>query len=294
MKNPWKDYINEFNKLEANCPDYRYPVDDVETESKLNIQDAGKKKREQLLYIEWLSKEWEIAIDFGCGTGANICCFDTPDNESKMLIGVDPDRERVSLVEKRARGSKFIELVFACADVSILEKAPQGLYVDIILCSQVLGHVRESDIARIIDGFASNLQSGGRCVISVPVVGDSFASDPSSDGWKPGGDFYHYINQSSSPFDKDYRTRVQPDVFDRMAAKCETGFLPVRSFWLPEMSGLDDSNLPVESQSIPSSLSDILNKFFNISKVYLYSAHKTLVETHEPAIGDLLISMTRF
>jgi SAM-dependent methyltransferase len=293
MKKRWKEYVIQYNKSGLNCPEYSYPIKNQETENKLNIQDAGKINREQNLYTQWLRSGWEVAIDYGCGTGTNLCCFDTVDHRSRLLIGIEPDRDRISVAEKLTSKVKFVELVLACADISLLEQAPEGLFVDIILCNQVLGHVPVPEIARIIGGFALKLQSGGKCAISIPVVGNSFIKDSSSHGWEPGSDFYHYVDYSYSPFDEDYRTRVQPDVFDGMAAQCKPGLLPVHSFWLPELSSLGEKSLPVEVQSLPPSLTNIIDKYFRISKLCIYSVHKTQVPGYQPAIGDMLISMIR-
>ena len=204
-KRGWKRFIDASGTLTTDSDTYTYPVVESTTDDNVEKQDPGKQLREKSLYRKWLEREWQIAIDFGCGIGANFDCFDQEQNKSRLLIGLDPDPDRARQARENADRLEYVEAVVACGDMSLFENSPDDLLADAILCSQVLGHVPRKELGRILRGFAAKLRTGGSCAISVPVVGASFSDDTTAGGWVSGDDFTHLVYCDRSPFDKGYR-----------------------------------------------------------------------------------------
>lgn len=293
-KKRWKQFINTSKVLPTNAGTYTYPVTDRRTNDNVEKQDPGKLHREKSLYRKWLDREWQVAVDFGCGIGANFPCFDRQQNKSKFLIGLDPDRTRVGLARNHANRLRYVEAVVTCADVSMLEDSPDDLLVDVILCSQVLGHVPKRELGRILRGFAAKLRAGGSCAVSVPVVGGSFTDDLTARGWVVGDDFTHLVYLNRSPFEKDYRKCVPDEVFDQYAVCSPEGVLPVRCFWMPNFLKVLQHDLPTPVPTAPPTLARATASFFEISEVVLYAVHANMVQrTEEICIGDALIILTK-
>lgn len=293
-KKRWKRFINAIGTPTDNSSTYTYPVVESTTDDNVEKQDPGKLCREKSLYRKWLEREWQVAIDFGCGIGANFDCFDEQGNKSKLLVGLDPDPDRARLARDNANRLKYVGAVIACGDVSLFENLPDDLLADAILCSQVLGHVPRKELGRIIRGFAEKLRTGGSCAISVPVVGASFSDDTTAGGWVSGNDFTHLVYCDRSPFDKDYRKRVPGEVFDQYASISPKGVLPVRNFWTPNFPKVSQQDLPTPVATIPPTLGQLISSFFVVSEIALYAIHGRIErETEEMTIGDALIILTR-
>ena len=293
-KKRWKQFINASGTPTASSGTYNYPVVESKTDNNVEKQDPDKLRREKSLYRKWLDREWQIAIDFGCGIGANFDCFDQQQNKSKLLIGLDPDPVRACLARNNANRLKYVEAVVACADVSLFENSPDELLVDVILCSQVLGHVPRKELGRILRGISAKLRPGGCCAVSLPVVGASFTKDSTAGGWVSGDDFTHLVYCDRSPFDKDYRKRVPYEVFDQYAACSPEGVLPVRNFWIPEFPKVTQQDLATPVATVPPTIAQAIEPFFEISEAVLYAIHGNLArKTEEVGIGDALIILTR-
>jgi len=293
-KNRWKQFIESSGTLTANSDTYTYPVVESKTDNNVEKQDPGKLRREKALYRKWLEREWQIAIDFGCGIGANFDCFDQQQNESKFLVGLDPDPDRARLAKENADRLEYVGAVVACGDVSLFENSPDDLLADVILCSQVLGHVPRKELGRILRGLATKLRAGGSCAVSIPAIGASFTDDSTAGGWVSGGDFTHLVYCNRSPFDDDYRMRVSSEVFDQYAACSPEGVLPVRNFWMPSFPRVSQHGLPTSIVTVPPTLAEAIEPFFEISEAVLYAIHGNVArKTEEVGIGDALVILTR-
>lgn len=293
-KERWKQFISVSGTPTENSGTYTYPVNESKTDNNVEKQDPGKTQREKTLYKKWLDREWQIAIDFGCGIGANFDCFDQQQNKSKLLIGLDPDPARAKLAEDNACRLKYVKAVVASANVSLFENSPDDLLADAILCSQVLGHVPRKELGRIIRGFADKLRIGGSCAISFPVVGASFSDDTTAGDWISGNDFTHLVYCDRSPFDEDYRECVPYETFDQYAACSPEGVLPVRNFWIPEFPKVPHQDLPTPIVTVPPTISLAIEPFFEISEAVLYAIHGNLArKTEEVGIGDAFIILSK-
>ncbi len=293
-KERWKQFINVSGTPTDNSGIYTYPVIESKTDNNVEKQDPGKLQREKALYRKWLDREWQVAIDFGCGIGANFDCFDQQQFKEKLLIGLDPDLVRAKLARDNADRLKYVKAVIACANISLLENSPEDLLADVILCSQVLGHVPTKELGRIIRGFADKLQIGGSYAISVPVVGASFSDDITAGGWVSGNDFTHLVYCDRSPFDRDYRKRVSYEVFDQHAAYSPEGVLPVRNFWIPDFPKVSQQDLPAPVATAPPTLALAIEPFFEVSEAVLYAIHGNLVRNNEEVgIGDAFIILSK-
>jgi SAM-dependent methyltransferase len=293
-KERWKQFLKVRGTPTDNSGTYTYPVIESKTDNNVEKQDPGKLQREKTLYRKWLNREWHVAIDFGCGIGANFDCFDQQQCKERLLIGLDPDPARAKLARDIADRLKYIKAVVTCADISLFEKSPDNLLADVILCSQVLGHVPRQELGRIIRSFADKLRPGGSCAISVPVVGTSFSDDTTAGGWVSGNDFTHLVCCDRSPFDKDYRKRVSDEVFDQYAACSPEGVLPVRNFWMPDFPEIPQQDLPTPVATIPPTLAQVIEPFFVVSEFVLYAIHGNLVrKTEKVGIGDAFMILTR-
>lgn len=290
----WKQFIYASGARADNSGIYTYPVIESKTDNNVEKQDPGKLKREKALYRKWLNHEWQIAIDFGCGIGANFACFDQQQCKERLLIGLDPDPARARLAKEIANQLKYVKALVTCAGVSLLENSPNDLLADAILCSQVLGHVPEKELGRIIRSFADKLRSGGSCAISFPVVGASFSDDTTAGGWISGNDFTHLVYCDRSPFAKDYRKSVSYEAFDQHATCSPEGVLPVKNFWIPEFPKVSQNDLPTPVTTIPPTMAEAIEPFFKISEFVLYAIHGNLTrKTEEVGIGDAFMILTR-
>lgn len=293
-KERWKQFISVSRTPTDHSGTYTYPVNESKTDNNVEKQDPGKLKREKALYRKWLNHEWQVAIDFGCGIGANFDCFDQERFKERLIVGIEPDPARAKLAGDNAGRLKYVKAVVACANVSLFENSPDDLLADVILCSQVLGHVPKKELGRILRSIAAKLRAGGSCAISIPVVGTLFSEDPTADGWKSGNDFTHLVYCDRSPFEKDYRKHVPDEVFDQYASCSPEGVLPVRNFWIPDFPNVPQQDLPVPVTTIPPTLADEIEPFFEISEVVLYAIHGNLAgKTEEVGIGDAFMVLTR-
>ncbi|MFW9797731.1 MAG: class I SAM-dependent methyltransferase [Candidatus Thorarchaeota archaeon] len=272
---------------------YTYPVTDHDTDLKIEKQDPEKSTKEHSFISEILNWDWEIAIDFGCGTGANFAFFNKEDKSEATLIGLDPDCVRARVAHERAtRLSTRIKIHVICGDVGFLENAPSGLDADIVLCSQVLGHVSTDQMKRILNGFCKILKPSGRCGVLIPVIGSSFKDDESSGDWDGTCDFTHLVDISQSPSNGSFRTHVSFEEYDNVANKPMKNVLPVRSFLINEFPSPAIATTPFEMKDIPESISSVTQELFQVEKAVLYSIHRDTIDSTAP-IGDLIIQFRK-
>jgi len=293
MKSAWNKYFESLSAAEISSLAYNYPVSDKRTDQNLAEQSPGTRGNEQRLFIEWLRKPWEVALDFGCGTGANFYCFDQSRNKNGLLIGLEPDTKRAEQARKKAAGCRYIETAVFNDGITFLEKIPENLEFDRILCSQVLGHVSGPDLKRILKAFTDRLPPGGQCALAVPVVGESYGAIAGDSDWQPGEDFLHLVDFNAHHSDEGYRRQVTEEKFNASAENPPPNYLPVRCFWMPDFPLADHSRLPIEASRPPSTLEDMVGPYFDMTDIWIYSIHEKDSRNQPVAIGDVLIIMNR-
>lgn len=294
MSERWREYLTRISGQDAiSPPDYLYPVTDEATNTRLKQQDPNKHTLEQTLIGKLLDQDWTVAIDFGCGTGAHFLLFDQHERSDRLLIGVDPDCSRAA----RARDVGEVQLgridsQVLCGGIEILEKVPSGLSVDVILCSQVLGHVSETQARRIIQGFSQILRPGGYCGITVPVIGEAFKEDPSARDWEAKGDFTHQVNMALSPGDPLYREQISLAEFNKYADNPVPGMLPMRSFFITDFPDLSRLTLPLTLDNLPLTIASLVDGLFIMEEAFIYSIHIDLPEIVYP-LGDAMVFLRK-
>lgn len=293
LKEGWKKYLDIAASSDEETPhEYIYPVTDESTTTKLRKQDPDKLTREISIVSQLLNRNWQIAIDFGCGTGAYFQLFDQQGKKNCLLIGIDPDCSRIRLAQAAAQKLMRIKSRVVCGGIDILLNAPKQLLADLILCIQVLGHVSEEQAKLILRGFDSISYPNGYCAIAVPVIGEGFRNDPTAGSWDGHGDFIHLVNMNRRPGDSDFRTAISLDEFNRHADKPVMGMLPVRSFLLPDFPDPHGLSLPCPLERIPPTIASIIDNYFAVDRTILYSIHRDREETVFP-IGDAMIFLRK-
>jgi SAM-dependent methyltransferase len=294
MHEAWIMYLKQVSaQNQKTRMKYKYPVSDQTTDSRLLIQDPNKLDVEQLLFLQFLERTWRTAIDFGCGTGANFMLFDGENRKDCLLIGIDPDCERIKKAQLRATNQlQWIQSQIICGGIEIIEEASPRLQIDIILCSQVLGHVSTTQAQRIINGFNKILDSKGCCCLAFPVVGTGFMEDPTSGDWNGEEDFTHLVNMKFSPGDLQYRTHITLDEFDNYTEHPVRGKLPVRAFFLPDFPVPSAKKLPIRLETPPPTIARLFQNQFQIENLVLYSIHKDYEDVTYP-IGDLIMVLQK-
>ncbi|MGY5876795.1 MAG: class I SAM-dependent methyltransferase [Candidatus Thorarchaeota archaeon] len=291
MSERWKEYLTRISGQDAIIPpDYKYPVTDEATDTRLKEQDPNKHTVEQTLIAKLLDQNWTVAIDFGCGTGAHFLLFDQHGRSDGLLIGVDPDCSRAAMAREVQLGR--IESLVLCGGIEILENLPGGLSVDMILCSQVLGHVSETQVKRIVQGFSQILRPGGHCCIAVPVIGEAFKKAPAARDWDVKGDFTHQVNMTLAPSDPSYRDQISLAEFNRYADDPVPGMLPVRSFLIPDFPDLSRLKLPHTLDELPPTIASLVNGLFIMEEAFIYSIHIDVPEIACP-VGDAMIFLRK-
>lgn len=290
MLQAWLEYLS---KVREHSPTYVYPVTDKTTDNHLLLQDPYKLDREQSLIAQFLDWDWKIGIDFGCGTGANFWLFDKPNHAKRLLIGIDPDYARTKMARVTAeKRLQHIESYIVCSGIKLLEDAPKGLIADAILSVQVLGHTSEAQTVRILQGFQGVLRTNCRCCIAVPVIGEMFKDNPAAGDWDGQSDFTHHVNMTKNPGDIDFRQSITLEEFNRSADKPIPGFLPVRSFFIPEFPDPTNLQLPYSLERVPPTIEKLIKHTFSVEQIVLYSIHKDRKEETFP-VGDVMIFLRR-
>ena len=289
MKSAWKKYLERAESSDDEMAhEYIYPVTDKATDTKLQKQDPGKSTREKSVVSLLLDRYWEVAIDFGCGNGAHFQLFDQQRKSDRLLIGIDPDCSRIRRAQAVAQKLMWVESRVVCGGIDILENAPRKLYADLILCTQVLGHVSEEQAERIVRGFYRVSYPKGFCGIAIPVIGKRFKDDPTAGSWDGLSDFTHLVNMDLYPGDPGYRTAISLEEFNRYADEPAIGMLPVRSFLLPDFPDPNSLSLPCPLEKLPPTIKSIVDGYFAVDRIILYSIHGDREEMISP-IGDIMI-----
>ena len=294
MKAKWNNYLDSLISREKYIKKrYKYPITDIITDQVLFVQDQKKFNREKSLISESINREWQIAIDFGCGTGANFNLFNIKKDNDQLLIGIEPDYSRATVARKTAsKKLKNINSKIVCGGVEILENAPKDLSVDLITCVQVLGHVSEKLLDRIIQGFHKILVNGGKCAIAIPIIGKNFVKNHDASNWSGEDDFTHLVNMNSLPYKKGYRKQISFEIFNKIADHPIAGKLQVRSFLVQDFPDPKTIELPYITENIPQSFNRNIEEYFNVEKMIIYSIHRDTKDSNFP-VGDAFIFLRK-
>jgi SAM-dependent methyltransferase len=294
MIDDWYKYLTQIeSRTKATRSNYLYPVTDEATNTRLQLQDPNKETQEQALITTMLEEPWQVAIDFGCGTGAHFHLFDGQQHRKNLLIGIDPDCRRVEWARQLAEYRlHFVRSHILCGDIKILEKAPRTLKADVVLCSQVLGHVSEEQALRIIKGFHRILRKNDRCGLAIPIIGAAFKENPQTGAWSGKEDFTHLVAMDKSPGDQGFRRHITLEEFNQFADTPERGVLPVRSFLIPDFPNPTAIDMPFWLDTPPPTITEVIAPFFVVEKCAIYSIHRDPGSPVLP-LGDLYIQLRR-
>jgi ubiquinone/menaquinone biosynthesis C-methylase UbiE len=99
-------------------------------------------------------------LDAGFGTGVYSLTLET---RVKQIIGIDLDKEKVEFIKKNAG---FSNVQFEEMDITNLGFSDSSF--DLILCSDVLEHIRNDGLA--FSELARVLKSGGTLILTIPFL----------------------------------------------------------------------------------------------------------------------------
>lgn len=101
------------------------------------------------------------ALNVGCG----FALFDRLMPDDLNLIGIDPGRDEIAYATAWARKHRPI-YAYHCASLAECDLSAESF--DLIIVSEVLEHVPQSETAAILDTSARLLRSGGCLLVTVP------------------------------------------------------------------------------------------------------------------------------
>ncbi|WP_197995085.1 class I SAM-dependent methyltransferase [Gimesia panareensis] len=232
---------------------------------------------------------WSVALDVGCGIGANFSLFDKPGNETHLLIGVEPDPSRAAVARITSNSLKFVEAHIATGNLDQFDGPEFAESVDLITCIQVLGHVTSDTMVRMFDLFGKLLVPGGVCLIAVPFITAYYSVYKRDKAWNAASDHHHLVDLNRSPEDPEFRRFISSQEFDLIATTTE--FLPVRGFFLSPEETFSGS-LP-QAVNCPITLERLIDPRFQLQFCEIYSVHLWDTDHKIPLVGDLMIGMER-
>lgn len=277
----------EWPDREDKYQNYRWPDQESTSDVLVKMQDSGKRAREKQVILKALDFDWNVALDFGCGQGANFCLFSGVRSKysNRLLIAVDPDPARIAEAEDAASVDlQGIDYVLGCYNISEIEQAPAELYFDAILCSQVLGHLAIPEADRVVRELCRRVRRRGRAVLLYPVYFPSALNMPFARK-HTGDDLLHEVDTTLTPQSPGYRTLLTPGEFNCRAKRPTNGRLPLRSFSLAQIGPTDQSKLPLPIDELPPSIGNALPGSFT-AVTEIYSIHEYDTQSGLPAIAD--------
>lgn len=284
----WKHFLQ--NQATTTESAYQYPTSDQQVDQTILKQDSDKRLRETELISKFVhSHHWSVALDVGCGIGANFHLFDEPGNEKRLLIGVEPDPSRAAVARATSKSLEYVEVHIATGNLDQFDQPEFAESVDLITCIQVLGHVTSDTMARMIDLFGKLLAPGGSCLIAVPFVTTHFSTCERDKSWNAAADHHHLVDLNRLPEDPEFRRFISSREFDLIATTTE--FLPVRGFFLSPEEVFSE-RLP-QSVSCPATLERLLDSKFQLQFCEIYSVHLWDTDKELPLVGDLMIGLER-
>lgn len=285
----WIDFLGPY--LDQRTSHYDYSIVDFTPDDGFLFPDASKHQREATALRTCLHSDWEVMIDFGCGPGAHFDLANPSAWREALFLGIEPDPRRADWARENARKTlanvSHNEVVNA--DVGLLEKAPDGLVADNILCCQVLGHTSARQTARILEAFGKVLRQSGCLALALPVVGPQFRGDLTADDWGGERDYPHLVDVRHSSREPGFRQTITLDKFDMHAEKPAPQVLPVRCFFVPDFPDPSEVDYPVAIDA-PPTVARLIRDEFEISSTQLYHLHARS-DGDVPAIGDAVLCL---
>ena len=117
------------------------------------------RKKFQADIIAMFQGKGKIALDIGCGTGHTTIALL---NNGFKVDAVDPSRKAIKLLKQKFRNNQNIRFY-----VSSLQKFKHNKRYDIIICYEVLEHIK--DDYRALKQLVSLLKDNGFIIIDVPM-----------------------------------------------------------------------------------------------------------------------------
>lgn len=106
-----------------------------------------RKKQLMLSFIKNLAEEKEglRILDIGCNNGTDLFSFSKLINKKHEYVGLDIDKQAISLANKHAKNEKLDNFKFYCMNIIEQDTAHLGKF-DIILSSEVIEHIYNHDL----------------------------------------------------------------------------------------------------------------------------------------------------
>jgi SAM-dependent methyltransferase len=115
------------------------------------------RRRVLLRLASRLLPERGTVLDYGCGTGGNICAFPA----EHRRIGVDPSQVALSIAAEKCPGVEFIGAGLPGEVAQELREA------DLVLLTDVLEHVGEDH--ELLSGVVGSMRPGAHLLLTVPA-----------------------------------------------------------------------------------------------------------------------------
>ncbi len=288
----WRTHLS----AETQAPEraYRYPVPEHQTRETERQQDLDKRQREVESITAALDFPWRLALEFGCGSGANLALLkaSAASRADSVVVGLDADSAQVDRARAVAAQLAPFDVSVHHATVEDLRSAPAELHADAVLCCQVLGHTSSPETAEIVAALLERVAPGGRAVLLFPVFLPAAWELGFAQEAPRGEDVCHLVRTDLAPDHPQFRQVVTSEAFDRLAADPPSGVLPVRGFYLEAWDGHARAVLPTPIPAPPATLRALIPGHFDVSGV-AYSWHERGPESGDPAIGDVCITLRR-
>ena len=277
IQRTWSRFLAD--RIEMLNGTYQYPANESITDTLETQQDPLKRSREMQTIRESVPSGARIVCDFGCGVGRNFGVLRQCVSENSLFFGMEPDKDRAKIALRNEE--KFLVLN---GGVELLEQAPSRCTIDYFLCCQVVGHVRDKTMKRIVRSALNRLSDGGAANFCFPFVNSSLLISQEKD-------FFHVVNLDLTPNDKHFRIEVDEEEFDRHAEdSVEQWLLPVRAFSARIGSNDSDFRPPVVLDGIPYAFEELICDQFEGSAT-VYSVHAWHGDL--PYVGDVSLVVKR-
>ncbi|WP_120967833.1 class I SAM-dependent methyltransferase [Comamonas sp. lk] len=271
---------------------YSYPAAEVITDQLELAMDPYKLARERLSIACAIQFEWETALDLGCGIGRY---FDTVFQTAcagggasgRKLFGVEPDALRRMQAQSAAEATTLAGLETKI--VASTDELPAGVKFDLILCTQVLGHLTKIQCDQLLNTGRGLLRDGGVMLCSVPVVTRAGVAALALHGHDPSDDYYFSAKLDVSPFHPDYARPLSLMQYESLVVDGAAGYLPVRCFNVGDVLIRSEACCPVNVPTWPMSLARYL--VAKPAYAQIYSFHRLADDQETVLLGDAIFRL---
>ena len=260
--------------------------------------DPYKLLRERNAISLFSSFEWKRALDFGCGVGRYFSVFEEITRQGKNdrhLTAIDDDIDRVELARANANAVMERERKLKFDVVHGSENSPavrlQREEYDLILCSQVLGHVPTQSCAHIAQILGNCLSPKGVAVFLVPFTSETRIREIYGARYQPGQEFFFEANLDQTGNIRSHRKPITAEMFDKQITNPEQGKLPVRSFSVSDLRITSLSNCPAPIEDIPSFVQAIKGSDRKVLAM-AYTVHEFHKRDGYASFGDMIIRIS--